>query len=84
MSHHINISSDGFFVSYDPDEDFVSVGPVRAGDEVSSGKPVIEFFQTEAEVEARVDSIMGTGHYQTIKVPDYVEQVHRPEPDNLP
>ena len=64
MSHHIR-ETDGFFVAWgngetDPNTNtpqHVHYGPYIGGQEVYTGQPQFEFFDTEEELQARVESL---------------------------
>ena len=43
------------------------IGVVEVGQELTTGQPYLLYADTEAELEARVDAIMGEGYYQKRK-----------------
>ena len=50
--------------------DVCHFGKLESGQRVTSGQPNLENFETEAELEAKVDSLKGSGYYQENSRPD--------------
>ena len=44
-------------------DDACRFGKLESGQRVTSGQPNFENFETEAELEAKVDSLKGSGYY---------------------
>ena len=48
-------------------DDACRFGKLESGQRVTSGQPNFENFETEAELEAKVDSLKGSGYYADSK-----------------
>ena len=47
--------------------DIVHFGEIALGQRVTSGQPNLENYETEAELETKVDSLKGSGYYEANK-----------------
>ena len=47
--------------------DIVHFGKLESGQRVTTGQPNIENYATETELEAKVDSLKGSGYYEANK-----------------
>lgn len=56
MSHHIK-PTDGFFIAWGSTPTTCHYGPTVAGGQVHTGQPNFEFFDTEAELQAKVEEL---------------------------
>lgn len=55
-----------YYLIYDTEE-FLIFGKLESGARLATGREHLEEFQTEAQLESRVDEIKGEGFYQENK-----------------
>lgn len=63
-----NNESNGFYVAYNVSFDKLHFGAVTAGSTTYVNLDTLETFETEAELETRIDEIKGSGWYNDNKI----------------
>jgi len=56
-----------YWYAYNEDHSIIHIGCVEVGQVVTTGQPHLLYADTEAELEQKVDAIMGDGYYQKRK-----------------
>ena len=56
-----------FYCVFNDDKSVFHIGILDVGLVLASGQPYVESFDTEAELELRVDELMGEGYYKFLK-----------------
>ena len=67
MNEILNPESTRYWCIYNDDMSVFQTGTTKAGGQLTTGQPNLEHFDTEEELEIRVDELMGEGYYQSQK-----------------